>query len=257
MSKYLIRAIAITAGLALICAAAAFADRVVVKAGNLYLAGSGGISPTKLPKHEAAPVRARLEGEIWTDDGSHPPALQNVAFDVGKTIQIDAVGLPTCRPGQIVASTTAAARSACAGAVLGSGVAEAEVAFPDQQPFSARGAIVLFNGGVRGRTTRVFIHAYLSVPAPTAIVVPAKITRIDRGRFGHRIEAQIPRIAGGSGSVTEFKLKVDREFSYKGQRKTFLTASCPTGHWQTDGQVLFSDGTKLGVAHVFPCTSRG
>lgn len=256
MSKYLIYISASTAGFVLICAAIAFGSREVVHAGPLYLADNGGIFPSKLPKHEPAPVKARIDGEIGTVDGSHPPALRTISADIDRTIEINTVGLPTCRLRQIETRATAAARNACPGAIVGSGQAEVEVAFPEQRPFSAKGAVVLFNGGVHGDTTLVFIHAYVPVPAPTAIVATAKVTHINRGRFGLHFDAQIPKIAGGSGSTTGFDLLIGRRFSYKGKKESFLTASCPTGSYATQGKVLFSDGTKLGISHVFPCTAR-
>ena len=110
---------------------------------------------------------------------------------------------------------------------------------------------------LRGRTTTVLVHAYVDVPAPTAIVTVAKITRIQRGPFGLHILARIPRIAGGFGSVTSFDLTVGRKFLYKGKRRSYLIASCPSGSYKTQGQVLFSDGTTLGETHVFPCTPKG
>ncbi len=256
MNRYLIHVAALTAGLALIFAPAAFGTREVVRIGNLYLADNGGISPSKLPRHKYAPITARIAGEIGTRDGSHPPALRTVTLDIDKTIGIDAVGLPTCKASQIEARTTAAAKSACGRAIVGSGNGEVEVAFPEQAPFSAKGPVVLFNGGVQGQTTLVLLHAYVAVPAPTAIVTRATVTRIHRGRFGLHIEAQIPRIAGGAGSVTKFKLKIDRQFTHKGKKKSFLVASCPTGSWVTKGNVLFDDGTELGLTHVFPCIPK-
>ncbi len=257
MKKCLTCATALTAGLALTFTALALGSRQVVQTGNLYLADNGGISPSRLPKHGTAPITARLVGEIGTVDDSHPPALQSLAVDVDKTIGIDAVGLPTCKAKQIVASGTALAKRACSSAIVGSGKAEVEVAFPEQAPFSATGPVVIFNGGVQGRTTSVLLHAYVNVPAPTAIVVKATVTRIHHGRFGLRIMAQIPKIAGGAGSVTKFELKIGRKFIYRGRRKSFLVASCPTGHWVTKGNVLFDDDTKLGLTHVFPCTPSG
>ncbi len=256
MSRYLIRVTALAAGLALIVAASAFGSREVVRIGSLYLADNGGISPSRLPKHGYAPITARLVGEIGTLDGSHPPALRTVSLDVDKTIGIDAVGLPTCKAAQIEVRTTAAAKSACSSAIVGSGKGEVEVAFPEQQPFTAVGPVVVFNGGVQGRTTLILLHAYVAVPAPTAIVTRATVTRINRGRFGLHVEAQIPKIAGGAGSVTKFELKIGRKFTYKGRKKSLLVASCPTGSWVTKGNVLFDDGAKLGLTHVFPCTSR-
>jgi hypothetical protein len=257
MNRYLMQLTALTAGLSLIFAAAALGSREVVRAGNLYLADNGGISPSKLPKHGSAPITARLVGEIGTLDGSHPPALRTVDLDVDGTIGIDAVGLPTCKADQLEARSTADARNACSSAIVGSGKAEVEVAFPEQAPFSAVGPVVLFNGGVHGRTTLVLLHAYVDVPAPTAIVTRATVTRIHRGRFGLQIVAQIPRIAGGAGSVTKFELKIGRTFTYRGKKESFLVASCPTGSWVTKGNVLFDDETKLGLTHVFPCTPEG
>lgn len=258
MSKHLIRAIATAAVLASITATAAVAalggNEKIWCAGNICVTDDGGISPSKLPKRGKAPITARLNGEIETRDGTHPPALQTLEIDIDKTIGIDAVGLPTCKAAQLQSRSTADAKKACGEAIVGSGKAEVEVAFPEQAPFRSTGPIVLFNGGVKGRTTTVFLHAYVEVPAPTAIVVKATITRVDRGRFGLHIAAKIPRIAGGSGSPTMFDLRVGRRFIYKGEQRSFLVAGCPTGTWLTKGKAVFGDGTRLGILHPFTCT---
>jgi hypothetical protein len=256
MKRYLTHITVVVAGLALVFAATAVARRQVVHVGNLYLADDGGISPSALPRHESVPVVAHLKGEIGTLDGSHPPAVRTVNLDIDKTIAVNAKGLPACKRSQIEARETATAKKVCAKAIIGSGEGEVAVAFPEQRPFSAKGPVVLFNGGVQGGTTTVLVHAYVAVPAPTAIVTVAKITRIHRGPFGLHILARIPRIAGGYGSVTRFQLTVGRQFSYKGEKRSYLTASCPTGSYKTKGQILFSDGTTLGETHVFPCTPK-
>jgi hypothetical protein len=241
----------------LACAAApATAAREVVHLGHLFLADDGGIVPSALPRHGSAPISARLEAEIGTTDGSHPPAVRHIDLDIDRTIGLDAVGLPTCRLGQILATSSAAARQACPSAIIGSGWAKVEVAFPEQAPFSSTGPIVLFNGGVRGKTTLVLLHAYVDVPAPTAIVVPARVVRIHQGQFGLEILATIPRIAGGAGSVTAFRLTVGRRFTVDGKRRSLLTAGCPSGHYRTEGEAEFADGTVLSVDHVFPCTPK-
>ncbi len=257
MRRFLTCATVLIAASALTLTATAPAKRQVVRVGNLYLADNGGISPSKLPRRGHAPITARLIGEIGTVDGSHPPAVQTVDIEVDRTIRLDAVGAPACRAGRVEARTTDAAREACDSALVGSGRAEVEVAFPESVPFSASGTVLIFNGGVRGQTTTVLLHAYVNVPAPTAIVVRATVTRFHRGRFGLAIAAEIPRIAGGSGSVTKFDLKIGRRFSHRGEEKSLLSASCPTGRWQTRGNVVFSDGTELGLVHAFPCTPEG
>jgi hypothetical protein len=257
MKRNLLRLSAIVTGLVLVLAATASGKIEVVRVGNLVFTDNGGISPSTLPRHGSAPITARIVGTIGTADGSHPPALQSVEAEVDKTIELDAVGLPTCGAKQIEAQDTTAAKRACGDAIVGSGTAEVEVAFPEQAPFSATGPVVLFNGGVHGNSTLVLLHAYVPVPAPTAIVTPATVTRIHRDRFGLSIDAKVPKIAGGAGSVTKFELRIGRRYTYKGEHKSFLSAGCPTGSWMTRGKVAFTDATRLSVAHVFPCTPSG
>lgn len=260
MTRKLIYMAAVTATLALLAAGVATGDRGTRQehcVGVLCVGDDGGISPTKLPKRGSAPVTARIDGEILTRDGSHPPALQDLEADIDHTIQVDAVGLPTCRENQLKASSSATAKKVCGDAIIGSGLAEVEVAFPEQKPFRSTGPLLLFNNGVHGGTTNVLLHAYVDVPAPTAVIVRAKVTRIHKGRYGLHLEAHIPKIAGGAGSATAFDLKIGRQYTYKGRKKSFLSASCPTGSWATKGNLLFSDQTRLGFTHVFTCTPEG
>jgi hypothetical protein len=257
MKRELIWITGVAAALALVAAGVAAGDRGTRQehcVGVLCVGDDGGISPTKLPQHGGAPVTARIEGEVSTRDGSHPPALQDVEADIERTIRVDAVGLPVCKLSQLRATSSAAAKKACGEAIVGSGTAEVEVAFPEQKPFRSTGPLLLFNGGVHGATTSVFLHAYVDVPAPTAVIVPATVTRIHKGRFGLRLEAHIPVVAGGAGSATAFEIEIGRRYTYKGRKKSFLTASCPTGSWATKGSLAFGDGTRIGFTHVFPCT---
>jgi hypothetical protein len=260
MTRKLIYITVVAAGLALLMASVAAGDlgnRKEHCVGVLCVGDNGGISPTKLPRHGSAPATARIIGDISTRDGSHPPALQDLEAEIDRTITVDAIGLPTCKESQLKASSSATARKVCGDAIVGSGSAEVEVAFPEQKPFRSTGPLLLFNNGVHGGTTKVLLHAYVNVPAPTAVIVRAKVTRIHRGRYGLHLQAHIPKIAGGAGSATAFDLKIGRRYTYKGRKKSFLTASCPTGSWATKGNLLFSDQTRLGFTHVFSCTPEG
>jgi hypothetical protein len=258
MRKLLILAAVATAGsLALIVVTGAPAKPQIVRVGNLFFRDNGAISPTRLPRHEQAPITAKLNGQIGTADGTHPPAVRSVLADFDKTIQIDATGLPACGLGQLQARSTADAKKACPDSIVGSGTAGVEVAFPEQTPFAAVGPIVVFNGGVHDGTTLLYIHTYLDVPAPTAVVATVEVTHIDRGRYGLHADARIPVIGGGAGSITDFKLELGRTFTYRGEKESYLTASCPTGSYLSEGKVQFSDGTVLKVIHDLPCTPTG
>lgn len=256
MGKNLLRAIAVGAAFALLFTASTVAKPHVIRAGNLFLRDDGGISPSKLPRRSQAPVSAHIDATIGTTDGSHPPAVRNLVIDFDKSIGINAKGLPACPRGRLEARTTAEARKACPESIVGTGKGEVEVTFPESQPLDAKGPIVLFNGGVRGGTTHLFVHAYVSVPAPTAVVATVEITRISRGRYGIHTVSEVPVIAGGSGSVTRFRISIDRKFTYKGRKVSYLTASCPTGTYYTEGDILFAGGARLKGVHVLPCTPK-
>ena len=257
MRKHLVWAMAVGAGLVLIIVASALAKPHVIRSENLFLKDDGGIFPSKLPKQSQVPISARIDAEIGTTDGSHPPAVKTLNIDFDKSIQVNARGLPACKEGQLVARSTVAAKKACPDAIVGSGEGEVEVALPEQTPFSARGPIVLFNGGIHGGTTLLFVHAYVNVPAPTAVVATVKITRIHRGHYGIHTVSQVPTIVGGAGSVIRFKLTIGRKFTYKGKKESYLTASCPTGHYYTEGNIHFADGKTLKGTHILPCTPIG
>jgi hypothetical protein len=257
MSKHLIRTTAVALGFALIVVAGALAKPHVIRAGNLFLRDNGGISPSRLPRHSQAPIAGHIDATIGTTDGSHPPAVRTVDIDFDKSIRLNAEGLPACKQGELEARPTEAAKKACPDAIVGSGEGEVEVAFPEQAPFSAKGPIVLFNGGVHGGTTHLFVHTYVAVPAPTAVVATVEISRIHRGHYGIHTVSRVPPIAGGAGSVTRFKLTIGRRFVQRGKKVSYLTASCPTGIYYTEGNIHFADGTTLRGTHLLPCTPVG
>lgn len=249
-----IRSMAIGAALALIVTGSALAKPQVFRVGNLILTDNGGISPTKLPKDEQAPITASLRASIATVDGGHLPAAREVVIDVDKNIHVSATGLPICKDGQLEARDTKAARRICGKAVVGTGSGLVEIAFPEQKPIMVSSPLTMFNGGVKDGETTIFVHAFITVPVPAAIVTTVKITPVRSGPYGIHTVAKIPVIAGGAGSVTKFNLRVGRKFTYKGRKKSYLTASCPTGHYLTKGHVLFNDNTLIRITHVLPCT---
>jgi len=257
MRTRLLRTALLGACAALLLVSGTRAEPESARVGNLVLTDNGGIIPRALPRHEQVPISAVIDARIGTVDGSHPPAIRSISVDFDKTLAVHAKGLPACRKGQLEARTTEAARNACGNAIVGEGDGEVEVAFPEQAPFSADGPIILFNGGVHGGATLLYVHTYVSVPAPTAVVATVRLTRIHRGHFGIHADAEIPRIAGGAGSVTRFKLRIGRRFTYRGRKESYLTGSCPTGRYYTEGKVQFEDDTRLGLAHVLPCTPKG
>lgn len=233
------------------------AKPTVVRAGNVVLKLNGGVTPKALPKRRLAPITLRISGNISTADATHPPAAKLVIADFDKHGTVNARGLPVCRSGKLQARSTVAAKRACSAAIVGRGKTRVRVEFPEQAPFYSTGPLLLFNGGVRGGVTTMYIHAYVNVPAPTAIVTVVKIKRIQRGRFGTRAIARIPKIAGGYGSVTRFAMAIKRNFRFRGRSRSYLLARCANGRFFAHADVAFAGGLRFGGNVVRPCRSRG
>ena len=87
------------------------------------------------------------------------------------------------------------------------------------------------------------------MPTPAAIVTTVKIKKVHNGRYGLKTVASIPKIAGGSGSVKTFSLKINK--------KGVLSAKCPDGKLQANGTAIFADGTKASAGIVRTCTGKG
>jgi hypothetical protein len=258
MRKRLIGTLAVTAALAVALAGIAMAEKpFVVQQGNLKITGNGGFTPKKLPKSKMAGIKLNLSGKVETLDGTHPPALREFIVETDKNGTINAKGLPKCTAAKLNAQNTTAAKKACPTSIVGEGKTDVEIAFPEQAPIVAHSKLLAFNGGVKGGVTTIYIHAFLTVPVPAAVVTTVKVSKVKNGRYGTKSVASIPVIAGGSGSPIFFELNVGRNFTYKGKKQSYLLAKCPDGHLNAKGTGVFSDGTKLTGSVVRSCTPKG
>jgi hypothetical protein len=236
----------------------ATADKpVTVEAGNLVFTFNGGFSPKALPKSKPAPITLTASGKIATKDGEHPPALKEAIVETDKNGAVNVKGLPACRSGQLQSRDTSAARKACPKAIIGKGKTTVEVKFPEQKPILVNSALTVFNGGKKGGTTTFYIHAFFTAPITGAIVTTVKIKKINRGRYGLKSVATIPKIANGSGSVKSFDLKIGKTYTYKGKKVSVLSARCADGKLQAFASAIFDDGTKASAGIIRTCTAKG
>lgn len=238
----------------LLGAGSAAAVRLTV--GNVVVVTDGGFTPTTLPKQHYAPIRLHGYGKISTSDGKLPPILETLTIWFDKHGEVVTKGLPVCTPGKLRATTPAVARKNCRESIVGEGYGTAVIAFPEQKPFTASSPITIFNGPPKNGNPTVLAHAYLGVPAPTTYIVPIEIQRVHDGRYGFKTEAKIPKIAGGAGIPIYGRLKIGREWTYKGKRLSYANASCADGRLQGKVQTSFNDGTFLEGTIIKSCTGR-
>jgi hypothetical protein len=241
--------VALAVAAVLIVTGLAAAEKPVVSVnGKVETEFNGGFSPKTLSKKKPTAIAFNISGKIRTLDGSHPPALKEFVLEGDKHAGISVQGIPKCTAGELQSTTTAQARKVCGPALIGTGKTEVGIKLEEQPEFFAKSELLAFNGGTKGGITTLFVHAYITVPTPAAVVSTVKITKIHKGRYGLLSVASIPKIAGGFGSVKSFSLKLN---------KGILSATCPDGHLNARGTAVFAEGLHMSGEVQRPCTGKG
>jgi hypothetical protein len=233
------------------------AQAIELRVGKIVIVTDGGFTPTTLPKRENAPIKLYGHARFKTIDGSRPSPLRRLEIEFDKHGAVETRGLQKCTQAKLIATTTQRARKQCPDAIVGTGFGTAVVELPEQRPIEASSALTLFNGPRVHGNPSVLGHAHLDYPAPTTYVVLIEIEKINNGRYGFRTVADFPRIANDYGSPTYGRLKIGKEWIYKGKRLSFANAHCPDGRLQARGEFSFKDGSSVQGTLLAPCKARG
>jgi hypothetical protein len=207
-------------------------------------------------------VTIEIEGRISTADGSHPPALRRFELEFNRSGKISNHGLPICRAPRLQSTSTAVALAQCRPALVGSGRFAADVT-ASTNPIPAKGRVLVFNTERRGKPG-LLLHLYGTTPIAVTIVLPLEIQHRAEGQFGTLMTTAVPRLAGGIGAITELSLDLGRTYSYRGQRRGYLSASCaaPAGFPGAPfpfarASFSFADGHILRVSLIRSCKVKG
>lgn len=247
---------ALTLAVLALTIATATASALVLEAGDIVVHAEGGFAPTKLPKREDAPIKIYGGGKASTKSGELPPIVETLEIEFDKHGHVETNGLEVCTAGKLQSTTVPAARKACPNAIVGEGKGSAIVAFPEQNPIPISSPITLFNGPKKHGDDTILAHAYTTVPVPTTFIVPVVIEKIHHGVYGYRTKARIPKIAGGAGHPISGNITVDRKWTFKGHKYSYVNARCETGHLQAKVKVSFKDGTFLSGTFLKTCSVR-
>lgn len=249
-------------GIALLAfSAVSLAQAEVIQKGPVRVSFNGNLSPQRLPRQKAAPVRVAVEARVASTDSGPPPQLRRISIAINRYGRFSPQGLPVCRLREIQPSTTAGALAACRSAVVGEGHFSAKVLLNQQAPFPADGKVYAFNGRLRGKPA-IFAHVYGTDPVPTSFTLPFMIKR-SKGTYGTVLEARLPEVTGSAAYITGFSLKLGRNFSSHGRRRSFLSASCPAPKDFPGATFPFARASfgfarqTLKAAVIRSCTVRG
>jgi hypothetical protein len=173
-------------------------------------------------------VALALSGRVATADGTHPSALREMVIDVDRDIALDARGLPACHgPQHDIRRTLAQLARLCHDAIVGRGRADFEIAFPEQLAIRTASKVVVFNNTAKGKPVALVAAAEVDIPAPTIVSMSIDVSRAHVAGYGFRAVTKVPVIAGGSGSLLDFHLRIKRLFGHGRRTESLVTARCP------------------------------
>lgn len=242
---------------------AGLAQAELSQEGNVRISFNGGFSPRALPREALAPVTIDVKGAITTTDGTHPPPVRRIEIAINRHGRLFTQGLPACSRPRLQSTSTEAALARCRPALVGRGSFAADVEFPTSDaPVPATGTMLAFYGKSDGKRA-LLLHLYATTPVRATLVLPLVISNRGGELFGTVLSAKIPTLAGGLGSVTKIDLRVGRSFSYRGQRRSFISASCPAPAGfpgavfsLARGSFYFADGKKIETTLARDCRVR-
>jgi hypothetical protein len=225
--------------------------------GSVTVSTTATMLPRELPTKANAPITLSTITRIKSDDPSSPEVLEKLEFLLDKNGSIETKGVPVCTMAKLAETTPQVARKRCAGALVGTGTGKAEVAMPGRAPFQISSPVSIFNAPPTGGKPTLIAHAYETVPAPKALLVPIVIERVKSGRYGFRIKVKMPEIAGGDGAPTLAEATLGKTFKRGGKKVGFINAHCVGGRLQVHGTLTFTNGDFFPTTLTSPCHSPG
>jgi hypothetical protein len=249
------KAAVLAAGLVLVLGATASGIEACI--GPLCVSSTVDVQPRELPAKGNAPIALGSTTRIKVKDGSTPPTLDTIDFLIDRHGVVNSKAFPVCPRRKLEGATTAQARKRCAGALVGRGTGKALVTMPGRAPFQITSAVSFFNAAPAGGRPTLIAHAYETVPAPQALLVPIVIERVAKGRYGYHVRVEMPEVAGGFGAPTLAEARVGAIRKRGGRKVGYVSAHCSGGRLQVEGTLRFTNGDSFPTTLTSPCHTPG
>jgi hypothetical protein len=215
------------------------------------------VTPKALYKKTAKPGTLNVEvktGSTTSTTGAPSPAVHDV-IDFDQNLSLFTKGLPTCNASLIQSTSTELAEKACGKAKIGSGTAI--TLLPLGTLYTEPTVVTAFNGVPQGGKPVVLLHAYGTSPVQTTLVLTGAVSNYNKEGYGPRLDVTIPPIAGGNGAITDFKVKINKTWTYKGKKVSFVNAKCPASKkLKYRGAFTYKDGTTINATSTQSCTPK-
>lgn len=232
--------------------------------GDLLATFDGDLRPSSLPRNQQAPVAVRVAGNVRSASGDTDrlPQLERITVGINRAGRLFDRGLPVCRAKEIQPATEAEARRICRGAIVGSGHLTAQVRIAGQLPFVVKAKLLAFNGPRRGGQKLILAQAYARQP-PGAFILTFRVDRRP-GTFGTVLTTTLPTETREWAYLTHFDMTLRRIYSYRGKRRSYVSASCnaPAGFRSAlfpfaRASYSFANGQRLTMSQAETCRVAG
>jgi len=249
---------ALSCALVLLALGVSVSQAQFVQTGKLLVSFDAGLQPSELPRDRLVPVRVGFKGTFENLDASDTPALDTMVVRLSRGGQINSKGLPSCSEEELQGLNSGEALRACGQAKIGEGTASSAFRFPDGKRARSKAKLLLFNA-----PKGIVMHLYTTEPLKGTFLVPMTLHK-GSGAFATVLRARFPKIAAGYGYLTGFEMIIDRKFSFRGKRQSYVLASCPApkGFNRVSFELArvtyaFRTGLKVRTAAIRTCRARG
>ncbi|MFN8216640.1 MAG: hypothetical protein U0R71_08590 [Solirubrobacterales bacterium] len=251
-------AVAATAAIVASAAIAGPSGSAVTAAdGNAQAVGSV-LKPKQLYKKQFTPAALEVTTRLSNSTTSNgvPIPTTNVVIDFDKNAKVFAKGYPTCQASKLQNVSTEVARRECKKAIIGQGNAEALLPVGGQV-FTVKQEVTAFNGVPKGGKPVILLHSYGTTPVQTALVLTGVVSNYNKEGYGPRLDVEVPLIAGGAGALTYFNVTVDKKYTYKGKKVSYIQAKCPASKkLKTRSVFKFRDGQTANPTYQSSCAPK-
>jgi hypothetical protein len=251
------RAAAPLAILVLLLSAAAPVWAEIRQADDILASFDARLKPSKLPRHEPAPVGIRVGGDFRAD-GGELPQLRQIRVGINRGGRLFDRGLPVCRIHRIQPGSERRAREICGGAIVGRGRLAVEVRVPGQRPFEVNARLLAFNGPRHKGRKLLYAQAYARNP-PGSFVLTFRVSR-RAGVYGTVLATRLPPATREWAYLTLFEMTLRRTYSLRGKRRSYLSAACraPEGFSRVvfplaRATYVFADGPRISIPVARSC----
>jgi hypothetical protein len=218
---------------------------VTIPLPSFQLIFEGRLKPADLPAREAVPVALNSSWRIESTETRYspvPPVLRKVQLEGDRHLRLTTRGIPACGRRDLPKIPPPSER--CADALVGRGEVVVEFHYPENRPIEVISELAVYNGGVRNGVTKLWVYSYVNPPLDRAIVVPVKVRKVKRDRYGWEAVASVPVLGEGYGSVLSFNLTL---------QKRVLSARCPRGSLGARLTTSFSEETVVSGSLIRSC----